>query len=169
MEYLTLGVIVGSFSLDGTIRVFSTTDQANVRYEKGKKVFLISPEKEETKEMTVKSYKASGRFDLVKLQEVNTAEEADSFKKWSIEVEKKTSDLKEGYFYFADLIGCTIFNEQGEALGVVKEVEEFPAQITLRVKRHQKADFFVPFIDQFILNVDIAKKSIKIHQVEGML
>ena len=62
-----------------------------------------------------------------------------------------------------------IADENGQEVGVVKEVEEFPAQLTLRVKRAGKEDFFVPFVKAFIKRVDINKKEIEINIIEGML
>ena len=56
-----------------------------------------------------------------------------------------------------------------ELENLVKEVEEFPAQITLRVKSLKGKDFFVPFIEAFIKNVDVESKKIIIHFMEGML
>ena len=60
-------------------------------------------------------------------------------------------------------------DEKKNILGIVKNVEEFPAQITLRVSRKNGKDFFVPFIKQFIKNVDIRNKQIEIVVLEGML
>ena len=68
-----------------------------------------------------------------------------------------------------DLVGCKVLDEKGQELGVVKEVEEFPAQLTLRVKRAGKEDFFVPFVKAFIRRVDINKKEIEINVIGGML
>ncbi|MFA6660234.1 MAG: ribosome maturation factor RimM, partial [Bacilli bacterium] len=82
---------------------------------------------------------------------------------------KNREELEKGHYYFSDLVGCQIIEEQGNILGVVSQVEEFPAQITLRVKRQGKADFFIPFLKEFILEVDISNKKINIRVMEGML
>ena len=64
---------------------------------------------------------------------------------------------------------CDVYDTESRLLGKVKRVEEFPAQITLRVSRNDKPDFFVPFIKEFIDNVDINNKKIIIKVMEGML
>ena len=86
-----------------------------------------------------------------------------------MQVIKDNNDLEVGYYFYSDLIGCAILDENKEVLGIVKNVEEFPAQITLRVKRNNGKDFFVPFVKQFIKNVDIDNKKIYIEVIEGML
>lgn len=169
MEYLSLGKIIDAFALDGTVKLMSTTDNAKKRYQKGNKVFLVNPKNHEQKELTVVSYRSSGQIDFVKFEEIKTKEEALSFKGFEIQVIKDTNDLDEGYYFYSDLRGCSIVDQDGNILGTVKEVEEFPAQITLRVGRKGNGDFFVPFIKDFIKNVDIKNKEIHINLVEGML
>ena len=169
MEYLSLGKIIDAFALDGTVKLMSTTDNAKKRYQKGNKVFLVNTKNHEQRELTVVSYRSSGEIDFVKFEEISTKEEALSFKGFEIQVIKDTNDLDEGYYFYSDLRGCSIVDQNGNILGTVKEVEEFPAQITLRVGRKGNADFFVPFIKDFIKNVDIKNKEIHINLVEGML
>lgn len=169
MEYLSLGKIIDAFALDGTVKLMSTTDNAKKRYQKGNKVFLFNPKNHERVELTVVSYRASGQIDFVKFEEIKTKEEALSFKGFEIQVIKDSNDLNEGYYFYSDLRGCSIIDQSGNTLGIVKEVEEFPAQITLRVGRKGNADFFVPFIKDFIVKVDVESKEIHINLVEGML
>ena len=82
---------------------------------------------------------------------------------------KDNKDLEKNSYFYSDLRGCKVIDESKNVLGNVKEVEEFPAQVTLRVKRDNKPDFFVPFIKEFIKEVDIDEKTITIHVLEGML
>ena len=143
MEYLSLGKIIGSFGLDGTLKVFSTSNNEEMRYKKGNQVFLFN-EKED-------------------------ARNEESFKGNEIQVIKDRNDLKEGYFYFSDLKDCVIIDKDNKEYGKVKEVEEVPAQITLRVSRRNGKDFFIPFVKDFIRQVDIQNKKIIVNIIEGML
>ena len=83
----------------------------------------------------------------------------------------KTHDRKKDAvdIYYEDLIGSIVYDENNKRLGKVKKVEEFPAQITLRVARDYNRDFFVPFIKEFIVSTDIENKKIVIKVMEGML
>lgn len=169
MEYLSLGKIIDAFALDGTLKVISTTDNGKKRYEKGNKIFLANPKNDERRELTVVSYRSNGQLDFVKVEEITTKEEAESYKGYELHVIKDKNDLNEGYYFYSDLRGCKIIDQDNEELGLVKEVEEFPAQVTLRVKRKDGKEFFVPFIKDFIVKVDIEAKTIYINRVEGML
>ncbi len=168
MEYLSLGTIIDAFSLDGTLKVISTTTNGDKRYKKGNVVFVMTKDGQK-QEHTVLAYRKSGQIDFVTLKEVTTKEDALALKGGEIQVIKSQDDLEEGFYYYSDLRGCKIVDESKVELGIVKEVEEFPAQITLRVKRNGKPDFFVPFIKTFIKNVDIENKVIAINVIEGML
>ena len=167
MEYLTIGTIIDAFGLDGTAKIKSSTDRGEQRYKVGAKLFLCKGN--DRREVTVESYRSSHVIDFVKFEEFNTPEEIKELKGSTIEVIKDRKDLEVGYYFYSDLEGCIILDEDKNELGIVSKVEEFPAQITLRVKRNNKPDFFVPFIKQFILNVDIDKKTITIKVIGGML
>ena len=80
MEYLSLGKITGAFGLDGTLKVFSTTNMGEKRYKKGSIVFLLDEENNQYIEYKVLSYRHNGLFDFVKLENIDTPEEAISKK-----------------------------------------------------------------------------------------
>ena len=169
MEYLSLGKIVDSFGIDGTIKIYSTTSFGSKRYKAGSKVFLVNPLNQEMKECEVVKYRHSGFFDFVKFVEFNNPEEVKELKGYEIQVIKDNKDLNKGEYFYSDLRGCKVVDDKNNELGIVKEVEEFPAQITLRVKRENGKDFLVPFVKFFIKNIDIENKKITINVIEGML
>lgn len=168
-EYLLLGYVTDAFSLDGTLKILSKTDFAEIRYQEGNEIFLFDEKNNQTITMHVVSFRNTGLFDFVKLKEVTTKEQAEALKGYEVQALKDYSSLKKGTYYYVDLVGCKVSDEKGQILGEVKNVEEYPAQITLRVKRAGKEDFFVPFIKAFIKKVDVENKLIKINVIEGML
>ena len=169
MDYLTLGTIVDSFGLDGTLKLYSTTNNQKLRYKKGAIVFLFNQKDNSRTQFIVNGFRSSGKFDFVKLDSINDKTKADSLKGFELQVEKNSTDLKVGYYFYSDLRACLVVDQNNNELGIVNEIEEFPAQLTLRVKRKNGKDFFVPFIKQFILSVDIRNKKITINVIEGML
>ena len=169
MEYLSLGKITDAFGLDGTLKIYSTTNMGEKRYQKGATVYLLDVENNEYIPFTVLNYRHNGLFDFVKLETIENIEAALSKKGQEIFVEKNVKDLDKDTYFYSDLRGCKIIDKNGNNLGIVKEIEEFPAQITLRVSRQGKPDFFVPFIEVFIAKIDIKNKEITINAMEGLL
>ena len=169
MEYLSLGKITDAFGLDGTLKIYSTTNMGEKRYQKGATVYLLDVENNEYIPFNVLNYRHNGLFDFVKLETIENIEAALSKKGQEIFVEKNVKDLDKDTYFYSDLRGCKIIDKNGNNLGIVKEIEEFPAQITLRVSRQGKPDFFVPFIEVFIAKIDIKNKEITINVMEGLL
>ncbi len=169
MSYLKIGKIIDSHGLDGTFKVFNTTDSPKKRYAKGNKVYLYNESTDERLELTVERFRLSGQIAFVKLEGIDNPESAKEFKGFEIHTIKDRNDLEVGYYFYEDLVGCAIIDQNKNELGKVSKVEEFPAQITLRVKRSNGKDFFVPFVKQFIKKVDIDAKKIHIEVIEGML
>ena len=169
MEYLSLGVINDSFGLDGTIKIYSTTNLSSKRYKIGNKVFIYNPQTKEEVEHEVLAFRHSGLFDFVKLDGISTPEEVKTLKGCEIHVIKDRNDLEKGSYFYSDLKGCAIVDDNGKSHGIVSEVEEFPAQLTLRVKREGNKDYFIPFVEAFIKEVDIENKRIFVRIIEGLL
>lgn len=168
-EYLLLGIILDSFGLDGTAKILSKTQFGDKRYQKGNEVFLYNEKDNSRISAKVESYRHNGLFDYVKFDIINTKEEAENYRHFEVQVIKDSKDLKKGEYFFADLKNCEVYDENNNLLGKVKEVEEFPAQITLRVKSNEGKEFFVPFIKEFIKNVSLENQEIEIVLWEGML
>ena len=169
MEYLSLGTIIGSFGIDGTIKIYSTTNMSKKRYKAGNEVFLYNPQTKERNAFKVTNFRHSGNFDFVKLEGIESPEQVIELKGYEIHVEKNREDLEKDTYFYSDLRGCKVIDQDGNELGTVKEVEEFPAQLTLRVMRKGNKDFFVPFVKQFIKEVNIENKQIFIEKIEGLL
>ena len=168
-QYLLLGIVIDAFSLDGTLKILSKTDFAKLRYQKGNEVFLYSSKTKERISKKVISFRSNGQFDFVKMEGISTPEEALAFKGYEVQIIKDYKDMEKDTYYFVDLVGCKVLDENGQELGVVSQVEEFPAQLTLRVKRNNQPDFLVPFVKAFIKSVDIEKKIIVINVIGGLL
>ena len=170
MDFLSLGKIVRTHGLDGTLIIASTTDFSIERYKKGQLIYLENPNNKEKVEVHVSSLKHIKMTDYLRFEEITTIDEAEKYKGYYVLINKDEAPIPEGYYRYSDLQGCLIVDEKGNKLGIVSKVEEFPAQLTLRVKRDNGKDFFVPFIDNlFIDQVDIKNKTIHIKLMEGML
>ena len=169
MEYVSLGIIKESFGLDGSMKVFSATTNQDKRYKEGATVYLYNPQTDERKPLKVVKYHKNGPFDILKVEEISSPEDVKTIKGYEIHANKDDITLEKGQYFYSELRGCEVYDQNNKLLGKVKEVEEFPAQLTLRVARDKKPDFFVPFIKQFIKAVDIKNKAILIEKIEGLL
>ncbi|MDR1975688.1 MAG: ribosome maturation factor RimM [Campylobacteraceae bacterium] len=74
--------------------------------------------------------------------------------------------LKEGEFFWFDIMGCEVV-EEGVKLGTVGEIERIAGQDYLSVKSDDELvkkglqkSFLIPYVEQYIINADIQKSQI---------
>lgn len=169
MEYLTLGKIVKTFGIKGEVKVLSSTHFRKQRYQAQKTIYLWKEETNERKKVTIQSHRIDGQFDIVKIKEYSSIEDWKDWIPSYVQVIKDTSFLQPGHYFYSDLIGCSICDEENHLIGVVKKIEEYASYVTLRIARPEQKDILVPFVEAFIAKVDIEKKKITIHLWEGLL
>jgi 16S rRNA processing protein RimM len=80
---------------------------------------------------------------------------------------EKLVPLDNGVYYNFQLEGADVFEEAGEFLGKVHEVNNLAANDILTVIG-DKGEILIPFIKQVIVSVDAEKKKIVIRKIEGL-
>jgi len=165
MEYLLLGKIIKPHGLKGEVKIFSHTDFASSRYKKDHVVFYL--DNKEYKPLTVNSFFKYNLFDVVSFKEYPSIESVKELLGKEIFIKKEDASLPKNYYHYSSLIGCNVI-ENNKVIGKVIEVIDFPANFVIRCKNDKKK-FDIPFVDEFILNVDINKKEIKVKLIEGIL
>ncbi len=169
MEYIAIALLRKPFGVRGELKATSLTDFPRSRFKKTNRFYLQNPKTREVKEVHLSSCKGAGEDLILGFVEIASVEEAEEYRGYEVLLDKAQAPLPKNTYRFADLIGCEAVNESGELLGKVTDVLDYATTKTLRIARDGDNDFFVPFIDAFVPTVDIEKKQIVIHVVEGML
>lgn len=167
MSYLKVGTITSTRGLKGEVRVFSSSDFTSLRFKKGSKLLVKPLDSEELREVKVKSHSFDGKFDIVSFEGYETIESVTPLLKGDLLIIKEEHPLKNGYYYYSDLMSCMVYEDDKE-IGSVLKVEEYNNKISLRIKVNDKT-ILLPFHENFIKNVDIEKKRIDVKLIEGML
>lgn len=67
-------------------------------------------------------------------------------------------------YFWHDLIGCQVTNQQGDELGQVAELMETGAHAILSIKaKDTKRDLLVPFTQEYVLSVDAKQKQLVVN------
>lgn len=119
--------------------------------------------------MTLKSVRPQGPLYVFSFEEVPSIEESELLQGWDLTMDKEEATLPEGMYRLSDLIGCKIVDEESHELGVVIDVLSNAPTKNLKIKKPDGKCFYCPFIDEFVPTVDLNKKTITIHVVEGLL
>ena len=168
MGYVLIGKIINTHGLKGELKIESHSDFDKDRYRKGSQVYVEYEGK--MVPFTVFHYRSDKGFSFVQLEgnlDINLVEK---YKGSFIYVdEKDRPSLKKGEYYRSDLIGLSAYDEEGNSIGEVIDVEETAgAQNNLRVNTGEK-EVLIPYVPLFIKEVNLEEKKIVIHVLEGLL
>jgi 16S rRNA processing protein RimM len=118
----------------------------------------------------LESFRLAKQFLIVKLKEIrdrNSAEALSGYVLADID-----DDLEADEFFIQDLFKLRVLNEQGQELGSVENVGE-GAQIKIFVKLNEtlqkRNSLIIPFVQQFIDEINIEEGFIKIKESEFLL
>lgn len=166
-DLLQVGVIASTHGIKGEVKVFPTTDDVN-RFRKLKEVILDTGKEQMTLEIEgVKFFK---QFVILKFKNFDNINEIEKYKGNSLMVTRKNAvPLKENEYFIADLIGLSITDEEDKDFGVLKDVLQTGANDVYVIDMNSGEEVLVPAIKECILNIDIKKRTMKIHLLEGLL
>lgn len=166
MDFLTVGRIIKTVGLKGELKIFPTTSFSFMRFKKGAILYIEA--NGEYRKVTVETKRAKDKFIILKFNELNDINEAEKYLGNFLLAEKDYSLLKKDEYFYEDLLNCTVYFDNGALIGLVCKIEEYGPYVTLRIKTNKK-DVLIPFVEQYLSNVDIASKKIVINYIEGLV
>lgn len=154
---IKVGQIVAAFGIKGQVKVKALTDFIE-RFDVGRRLRL----KEDW--VTVEAVGEHKGALVLTLTGVRDRTKAESLQWAYLEaVEDERPKLDDDEFLTSDLIGLSAIDGSGAALGVVKNVLRYPAHDVLLI-----GDVMVPAVSEFVVNVDLKKKTITLKPIPGM-
>jgi 16S rRNA processing protein RimM len=93
----------------------------------------------------------------------------------TIEESREICELEEDEFFWFDIFGLKVI-ENGETLGIVKEIERIGATDYFHISTDEKLVksglpklFLIPYLDQYVLNVDVENGEIQTSGAKDLL
>jgi 16S rRNA processing protein RimM len=168
LHIATLGKVVG---LKGDLKLHIKSDFPE-QFVKGASFFLNKKEK-----ITLSD--VNHERGLVKISGFTSPESVQKFTNaklyTTLEDTKKNCHLDKGQFFWFDIVGCSVYEDE-KLLGTVNEVERIAIADYLSVKTDDKLvanghakNFLVPYHEPFILETNIDDKIIKVSGAIGIL
>ena len=166
---LKVGKIVNTHSLKGEIKVISSTDFEEERFKKGSKL-LITRGNQLIREVVVQSYRNHKNFLLVKFEGIDSVEEAEKLKNLQIKIDlDEVGGLEENEFYFHQIIGCEVFDENDKNLGEIIDILTPGANDVWVIKGENGKEILIPYIEDVVKKIDITSKKVNIEVMEGLI
>lgn len=149
-----MGVVGGAYGIRGWIKVvpWSAERDALVQYP----TWLVGGV-----ERDVESARLHGALVVAKLAGLETPEQARGLKGERVCIAReKLPEPETGQYYFADLVGMEVVNEQGDLLGVVKELSSHGTQDVMEVAGERTR--MLPWVSAVVKRVDLEARRIEV-------
>ena len=167
-QFLQVGVISSTHGLRGEVKVFPTTDDA-ARFQTLKNVVLDTGR--EKLDLEIQSVRFFKQFVIVKFKGIDNINDIEKYKGKSLFVTRENAvELEEDEYYIGDLIGMEVYTDDSEErFGVLKDVMETGANEVYIITSENHGEVLLPAIHEFILDIDVEAKKMKVHLMEGLL
>jgi len=166
MKLITIGKIVNTHGLNGSLKVKSFTDFKEQRYKKGTTLYISF--KHEYIPVTVFSQQEIKNLDLIKFEEFDNINQVEQFKGCDLVIDKKfIHELEEDNFYFDQIIGMNVY-QKDNLIGKCTDIRDYPQGEILVVNVDGK-NRLIPFRKEFIEEVNVKENKLSIIVWEGLL
>ncbi len=166
-EYFEIGQIVNTSGLKGVIKVKPFTDDIQ-KFNNFKTIYISI--KKELKEFKIQQVRFSKNMVFLKLEGIDTIEEAEKYRNLYLKVKRdKNEKLEKDSYYIVDIIGCTVYTDENKKLGIITDVFSTGSNDVYVAKDELGKQILLPAIKQVIKSVDIENKTIIVHLLEGLI
>lgn len=161
MNLLKIGRLVNTHGIKGEVRILSDFKFKDEVFKKGNS--LIIGKYKDTK--IISSYRSHKDFDMVTFEGIDNINDVLSYKGYDVLIDRDLYTFS-GIVY-EDLIGMSVYSND-TLIGTVEEVMKNHAHPILVIMKDDVKNL-VPFIDEFIEDVNMESKRIQIKVIEGLI
>lgn len=153
-DLLVVGQIINTHGLRGEMKVMPLTEDMR-RFDYLEYVIL------KRKKVKVEGVKYFKDKVILKLEGINSIEEAEKLKRTYLEIEREDAiELEEDEYFIVDLVGCTVVDTEGFEYGKIKDVIQTPSNDVYWVQG--KKEVLVPVLKDIVLDINMDEKLITI-------
>ena len=166
-DRIALGIIKKAHGVRGEASVDAWTEFE--RFAEVGAVTLVSPDGKETRDTKIVSVREHVGRALLKFAGLDSPEEIQALKNWTIEIpESQAKKLEADEYFLHDLTGAHLIDRAGRDRGEVVEAYEGGGGVLLNVRRADGKEFEVPFAASICTAIDVAAKKIVVDLPEGI-
>ena len=160
---LVVGRIGRAHGVLGEATIEVQTDDPDIRFQIGNKLTL-----DDGKQLTIRSSRWHNQILLLAFDGIADRNQIEELRDQLISSDVDLDSLAPGEYHFQQLIGCEVFQQNGELIGKVDEIIKLPGQDLLSVNR-AGAQVLIPMVKQIIIEIDVLAKKIVVNPPEGLL
>ena len=163
-DYLEIGKITSTHGLKGEVRVQPWCDSPEFM-SKFKTLYL---DKKGEKPVKV-SCRPNGNMVIMKMQGIDTVEEASRYREKVLFMKRSDAQLPEGTWFIQELIDCKVVDADDENIsyGILSDVSETGANDVWHIRNNDK-EYLIPAIPSVVVSTDVVEGIIKIRPLKGI-
>lgn len=166
-ELIAVGQVSGAVGLKGEVKIIRWSDSPE-RFSLLKKV-MLGVDSLVAREFSVERVRTSGKYTALKLRGIEDRSAAEQLRNQLIFIpESERIDPPMGSFFIDDVLGMNVVTEEGKRVGVVRDILRLPSNDLWQVDSDSRV-ISIPAVKEFIRSVDVRKRIVVIHEVEGLL
>jgi 16S rRNA processing protein RimM len=167
---LSIGKIVGVHGLRGVLKVFSYAE-STARYTPCMPLHLKDSH---GKEFILKIVwaKPHSKTILLSLEGIGNRDQAEELVGSNLFIEKAALEvLEEGTYYWADLMGLSVFSLAGDHLGEISAIVQTGSNDVYVVKKKEgtaETEVLIPALESVVREVDLDRRTMRVDLPEGL-
>ncbi|HXG58795.1 MAG TPA: ribosome maturation factor RimM [Thermoanaerobaculia bacterium] len=166
-DRIALGVIRKAHGVRGEASVEAWTASLD-RFSELRRVFLVSPDEIETREVMIETARAHGDRALVKFAGIDRPEDLRALRNWTIEIPASEAKAPgENEYFIHELIGMRLVDAKRADRGEVVDAYESGAGLLLSVRSGERT-FEVPFAAGICTEIDRDRRTIVVDLPAGI-
>ncbi len=160
-----IGKIYTTFGLNGDVKVYTYVEDAVFQTFDGEEIWI--GDEDSSLKVKVKSAKLSKKKNfLVKLEGFDSVGKSKRIVGKTITIEEsKLPAVKEDEYYFYQVIGMKVYDEDGNYLGKIADVIQTGSNDVFVVKNENGEELMIPSIKDYILKLDKEHSELKIRKM----
>lgn len=164
-NFLEIGEITGTHGIRGEVRLNPWCDSP----EFVKKFKTLYFDSNGSCAVRLNAVRPHGNIVLLKLEGVDTVEDAQKLRGKVLYMKRSDAKLPEGHFFIAELIGCKVFDADDNSIcyGELTDVSETGANDVWHIT-NEKGEYLIPSIPDVVIETDVAADRILIRPLKGI-
>ncbi len=167
-EFLRVGVITSTHGIKGEVKVYPTTDDAE-RFLALKEKEVLLDTGREMLPLVIENVRFFKNLVILKFQGIDNINDIEKYRGRDLLVTRENAvPLEEGEFFICDIIGSTVYEEDGSVFGTLRDVMETGANNVFVVETGDGREVLLPYIDDCIREVNAEEKRIVAYIMPGL-
>lgn len=163
--YLAAGKIVGTHGVRGEVRVNPWCDTPAFLTQFSELYF----DDKGNEKVTVLSSRVHGNVALLRIENVESIEQAQQLKNKMLYLKREDADLPQNTWFVEDLIGCKVKElDSNRVYGTISDVTSMPANDVWTIKASDGTETLVPVIKSVVINTDVENGIVEIKALKGL-